>query len=68
MQTTPCVSMAKKKEKQKELLGLCKHKVVIIREGKKNCHLEHARKYQRQNDLETQSARNSSNANNLKNQ
>jgi hypothetical protein len=49
-------------------IGLCTHKVVIIREGKKNCNLEHARRYQRQNDLETQSARNSSNADTLKNE
>jgi hypothetical protein len=48
--------MTKEKEKQKELLGLYTHKVVIIRESKKNCDLEHARRYQRQNDLETQSA------------
>jgi hypothetical protein len=43
----------KKKKKQKEFLGLYTHKEVIIREGKKNCDLEHARRYQRQNDLET---------------
>jgi hypothetical protein len=43
MQNIPVCLWLKEKKKKKNL-GLYMHKVVIIREGKKNCDLEHARR------------------------